>query len=111
MDFTALQKLARDRFGAEVTQVNDGPAALKALRESSYDLVTVNRILDRDGSSGLEVIRALTSAPESRHVPVLMITNFAEHQQQAVAVGAEPGFGKAALLAPETSELLRRYLE
>ena len=72
-----------------------------------FDLILVNRILDRDHSDGLAVIHhARTSG-----TPVMMITNYAEHQQRAQDAGAEHGFGKAELHRPETMKRLAGFLD
>jgi CheY-like chemotaxis protein len=61
----------------------------------------VNRIFDADGSEGIDLIRAIKNDPQLSAVPVMMITNFPDHQQLAVAAGALPGFGKRDLGSPE----------
>jgi two-component system chemotaxis response regulator CheY len=65
-------------------------------------LLLINRRLDGDyaACSGVELIRSLAASPQR---PALMlISNYPEAQQQAVAAGALPGFGKRALYADET---------
>jgi hypothetical protein len=42
--------------------------------------------------------------------PVMLVSNYPEYQEKAVAMGALPGFGKAALREPETLAMLRRVL-
>jgi CheY-like chemotaxis protein len=109
-DHGAIRSLIEDAFDAVVVQTHTATETLAALRERKFDLVLVNRRLERDGSSGLDLIRALKSLPESSLIPLMMITNYAEHQQRAVEAGAELGFGKSELDAPETLEKLRRFL-
>jgi two-component system chemotaxis response regulator CheY len=70
----------------------------------------VNRVSDADGSPGIELIRALKADPGLAGVPVMLVSNYADAQAQAVALGALPGFGKADLTAPETTEKLRSAL-
>ena len=41
----------------------------------------------------------------------LLITNYPDHQAKAIAVGAEPGFGKATLHEPETRTRLAKFLD
>ena len=45
-----------------------------------------------------------------RSIPVMLVTNYPEHQQQAIAAGAEPGFGKAELASPATLAKLAKFL-
>lgn len=109
-DHGAIRRLIEGSFAAEVVQAHSIEEAVRALGEGSYDLVLVNRILDRDGSSGLDVIRTITSSPDFKGIPLMMITNFAEHQTAAITAGAVQGFGKASLMTPETLKLLGQYL-
>jgi CheY-like chemotaxis protein len=85
--------------------------ALAALGQGSFDLVLVNRKLDVDYSDGLEIVRQLKTHEQHAAVPVMLVTNYPEYQQQAVALGAEPGFGKAELSSPATLEKLARFLK
>ena len=99
-------------FGARVDRVKSLEEANRALREARYDLVLVNRQLDADGSPGVDVVRAIkTDAdPALAAVPVMLVSNFPEAQEEAVAAGASPGFGKAELDAPETKTRLAAVL-
>jgi CheY-like chemotaxis protein len=98
------------QFDAQVVPAATQAEALEALSKSPCDLVLVNRIFDADGSSGIEFIRALRAQTHGT-VPVMLVSNFEEYQQQAVAAGAERGFGKAALTQPETLQRLGPYLK
>jgi hypothetical protein len=40
----------------------------------------------------------------------MLVTNYPEHQAQAMAEGAEPGFGKLSLDSQETREKLAQFL-
>ena len=110
LDHGNIADLLRQHFAAEVHRAHSPEEALRALQRESYDLVTVNRLMDRDGSEGLEIIKSIKSDPTLVHTPVMMITNFAEHQSLAEQAGAVPGFGKAAIGDPETIERLAEYL-
>jgi CheY-like chemotaxis protein len=110
LDHTLLSVLLNRNFQAAVIRAHDAAEALAALRSGPFDLVLVNRLLDRDGSEGLGLIRTIKASPEFAATPVMMITNYPEHQERAVAAGAELGFGKAELQAAETHEKLARFL-
>jgi hypothetical protein len=71
-------------------------------------LILVNRVLDADGSDGMALIQEFV---RSGTVPVMLVSNYPEYQAKAVALGARPGFGKAALRDPATVELLRVVLD
>lgn len=66
--------------------------------------------MDRDGSEGLPIIQAMKQDAELAEIPVLMITNYPDHQETAIAAGAEPGFGKRDLGKEQTIALLAVHL-
>ena len=110
-DHASITHMIESNFDAEVVQVHDGDEAVQTLASQSFDLVLVNRLMDRTGASGLDIIKKVKADADRRAVPVMMITNFEEHQGLAVAAGAEPGFGKQAMNLPKTIDLLRPYLD
>lgn len=108
-DHGNISTLLRTQFGAEVVRAQTAEAALSHLRQGSFSLMLVNRLFDQDGDSGLELIKKVKQE-QKLGVPVMLVSNFEDAQSQAVAVGAEPGFGKAALKAPPTLEKLAAHL-
>lgn len=83
---------------------------MQVLKSRTVDLVTVNRKLDRDYTDGMEVIKQIKADPETKHVPVMLVTNYDEHQQSAMAEGAVEGFGKLSITEPATKTKLETYL-
>jgi DNA-binding NarL/FixJ family response regulator len=86
----ALQALPEIHIDSAATAED----AFALLRERSYDVVLVNRILNGDGSSGMDFI-ALAHA-KNRH-PFMLVSDYEDAQAQAVAHGAVQGFGKSDL--------------
>jgi CheY-like chemotaxis protein len=109
-DSPMIAQMLRRHFDAETLSVASEAEALQLLRERSVALVLINRILDADGSSGLEVLQQLKADEMLRDIPVMLVSNYPDAQQQAVAAGALAGFGKAALNEPETVARLRAVL-
>jgi CheY-like chemotaxis protein len=109
-DHGAIRRLLQQHFGADVFRAHDAQQAEELLRHECVDLVLVNRLLDRDHSEGLAIIHMIKQSPEWAQTPVMLLTNYEQHQQTAIAAGAEPGFGKADLQAPATLEKLRPFL-
>ena len=70
----------------------------------------VNRILDRDGSQGTDVIQRLQADPSTKPTSVMIISNYAEAQAAAVSIGARQGFGKDAIHSEQTRTLLGEVL-
>lgn len=110
LDHGAIRTMLQRTFAAEVVQADGLEDTLQRLREEPFDLVLVNRKLDADYSDGIDVIRAIKGDPALAAVPCMLVTNYAEHQQTAVAAGAEYGFGKKELYAAATRERLSRHL-
>jgi len=109
-DHAAIRELIEDHFDAQVTQSHLPGDTIEALRGGSFDLVLVNRKLDTDYSDGLEIIQQIKADEQLAHVPCMLITNYPEHQQQAIAAGAELGFGKLEFALPQTRERLAALL-
>ena len=109
-DFNSIRQMANSNFGATVLQSHGTDDTLKLLRERKIDLVTVNRKLDRGYSDGLAVVNEIKSDPDVGDVPVMLVTNYEEHQQTAMDAGCVRGFGKLAINDPETREILEPFL-
>jgi two-component system chemotaxis response regulator CheY len=110
-DHGAIARALRQYFGAEVVLADDADEALTLLRTESFDLALVNRRLDSDGASGLEIIRQLKADENLRRVPVMLVSNYDDAQAEAVEAGAERGFGKAALGQPAMLGRVRPFLD
>ena len=57
MDHGMIRRLIQDHFDAEVIRAHGAAEALTALRAGSFELVLTNRLMDRDQSEGLDLIR------------------------------------------------------
>jgi CheY-like chemotaxis protein len=110
-DHMAIRTYLTRNFDCEIVQVDDATGALTALRNGQFDLVLVNRKLDTDYSDGIDVIRALKADAKTADVPVMLVTNYSEHQDAAVAAGAIRGFGKLEFGKPETRDVIAAVLE
>jgi CheY-like chemotaxis protein len=80
------------------------------LNSDTIDLILFNRELDYgfDSTVGVEVIGSLRSNHPT--VPMMLVSNYAEAQQAAVAAGALPGFGKREIGSNRVTALLRDAL-
>jgi len=109
-DHGSIARQLKKSFDAEVVGASSFPEAVAALRGGEYDLILVNRVNDRDGSPGLDLIRTVKADPALAGVPVMLVSNYPEAQQQAEALGALPGFGKAELGSARSLERLSAVL-
>ncbi len=95
--------------GAKITMVDEQKDLQRALDDGA-DLLLFNRVLDYgfDTDEGVEMIRKLRQTHP--HVKSMLVSNFAEAQQAAIAAGALPGFGKREIGSKRVTELLRDAL-
>ncbi len=89
-DHGKISQMLQREFDAEVVAADTASETLERLAREKFDLVLVNRKLDHDYSDGIEIIKLIKQHPEFSSLPVMMITNYPEHQQQAVAIGGSP---------------------
>lgn len=103
-DSFMLRRAVKTMLGTErVEMINDQRHLLEKL--PGAHLALVNRVLDGqfDTQSGIELIRMLAGIAGVR---LMLVSNYADAQAEAVAVGAAPGFGKSEV----NSEATRRRL-
>jgi CheY-like chemotaxis protein len=110
-DHSAISAMLRKHFDVEILRSDQWSDTLAILERQPVNLILINRKLDIDYSDGMEILRQIKQSEAFQDIPVMLITNYAEHQQQAVAQGAILGFGKLELRSPETLERLRSILE
>jgi CheY-like chemotaxis protein len=110
-DHAAIRRLLETTFHADVVQADGPDDALAILRSEPIDLVLVNRKLDRDYSDGLDIIQQIKADAQLASVPCMLITNYPDQQQLAVAAGADYGFGKKELHTPDTHSRLAKFLK
>ena len=109
-DHAAISDFLVQHFRCEVTRAHGPEDALRELKKTPFNLVLVNRKLDRDYTDGIEVIRRMKADSDTAAVPVMLVTNYAEHQEAAIQAGALRGFGKLEYDKPETLEAIRAVL-
>src|SRR5687768_4777098 len=109
-DDYSIRHLLETNLDVQVTSADTLPEALDKVRGGSFALVLVNRVFDANGDSGLKLIDTLKADASLAAIPVMLVSNFSEAQQQAVAKGALAGFGKGGLRDTKTVERLRAAL-
>jgi two-component system chemotaxis response regulator CheY len=102
-----VSRASRD---AKVLVVDDESRLRHLLDGGGVHLVLVNRTLDWGFAtdSGVELIRGLRAAFPT--VAMMLVSNYPDAQQAAVAVGALPGFGKREIGTPRVTDVLRAAL-
>lgn len=109
-DHRSLSRLLGERLAAQVTPAETSDDALDVLKSEPYQLVLVNRVIDSDGTPGLELIRTLKADPTLAAIPVMLVSDLRQAQADAVALGACPGFGKSELARPQTLDRIQAAL-
>ena len=109
-DHVTIGRHLRKVFNADLTAAASFAEALDALRASTFDLVLVNRVTDGDGTLGIDLIRAMKRDPQLADLPVMLVSNYAWAQAEALSLGALPGFGKSELSSATTGERLQAVL-
>ena len=104
-DGPRMSQLLREKLDATVDVAATGIEAARSLAEQKYDLALVNRVLAEDGESGVKLIQSLVKSGCT--TPLMLVSDHAAAQDQAVSFGAVRGFGKSALEEPETFELIK----
>lgn len=93
-----------------IVSADDSRELSRALEATDPALVLFNRELGYsfDPSTGVETIELLRRSYPN--LKMILVSNYTEAQQAAVAAGALPGFGKRELGTPRVLELLRDAL-
>ena len=99
------------RDGLRVSHAAEGAAALVLLHQDPPDLVILDHMLP--GMSGLEILTAVRADPESRHLPVMMLTARGRDREMAEEAGADrfmtKPFSNAEILAEVRAMLDRPH--
>ncbi len=108
-DHTAIADFVHQSTGAVVDRAATAADMDACLARHRYALILINRILDADGTPGLDVIKNMKNKPGCP--PLMLVSNFPDAQRAAVDAGAVEGFGKNSLHLARTAELLRAAVE
>ena len=92
------------QVGVVVDSADTLREAAEKLSGEHYDLVLVNRELASEGTPGIELIRGMKQAGDA--TPVMLVSDRADAQSEALACGAIHGFGKSAMDSPHTVSLI-----
>ena len=111
MDHANISRMLAEHFDASIDRAHLARDVVRLTQENAYDLILINRLLDQDHSEGMDILRELKADDSRTATPVMLVTNFAEHQQQAVDAGAIMGFGKSELDSPDTIAKLKTVLD
>jgi len=104
------QELSSALAEAEVVRVNSDEELKRACDEGA-NLLLVNREpvgFDPTSGSGIDLIKQVKT--ERPHQKAMLVSDFPDAQEEAVAAGALPGFGKADIGSPKLMRTVEQAL-
>jgi CheY-like chemotaxis protein len=99
------------RLGYTVFTAVDGEEALRIAGEELPDLVLLDLIMPK--MQGFQVLRTLKSMPETRNIPVIVLSNLSQERDRRTAIldGAVNYLVKANLSLDELAETVQRTFQ
>ena len=88
-DHATLKSYLSARFDVQIFRAHQQKDALEHLQSNPISLILINRKLDMDYTDGTEILKYLKSDSQYKDIPVMIVTNYPEHQELAVELGAE----------------------
>ena len=113
-DESALQKTFGDilkQGGYEIISALDGEIGFNLAKAKKPDLILLDLVLPR--MHGFEVLKKLKEEPETKEIPVIVLTNLEkmEDVEQAVKLGATAYLVKTQYTIEELMEKIKKAIE
>lgn len=112
-DESALQKTFSEAVkgeGFELISALDGETGLKLAKEKKPDLILLDLILPK--INGIEVLKKLKQDPETKEIPVIVLTNLEDLEKidKAMELGAKAYLVKAEYSLKEVIQKIKEIL-
>jgi len=97
------------KVGFNVSLAPDGERGIELVRSKKPDLVLLDLMLPK--KSGFDVLKELKKDPNTKDIPVVILTvlSMDEHIQKALGAGAEDYFVKSQHTALELVEMIKNF--
>ncbi|HBB56536.1 TPA: response regulator [Patescibacteria group bacterium] len=97
--------------GFNIISAIDGKIGLDRAKNEHPDLIILD--LNMEEMSGEEVIKRLKKNPETKNIPVIILTNMDKRkfQSQMLELGAEYFWEKTVVMPPDVVKKVRDFLE
>ncbi|ADN75262.1 response regulator receiver protein [Ferrimonas balearica DSM 9799] len=109
-DFSTMRRiiknLLRDLGFNNTQEADDGSTALPMLQNGDFDFVVTD--WNMPGMQGIDLLRAIRSDDNLKHLPVLMVT--AEAKREQIVTAAQAGVN-GYIVKPFTAATLKEKLE
>lgn len=109
-DHASIKNFLEKNFECQVKRVDSTDEAISILEKESFDAVLVNRKLDIDYTDGTILIQKMKSNPKFASIPIILVSNYPEYQEEAMKMGAVMGFGKAEIGSEKAVSAVRNAL-
>lgn len=109
-DHNSISAFLKGNFECEIVRIDSTDEAIEELLKNQYNLVLVNRKLDIDYTDGTILIKKMQEIESLKKIPIMLISNYPEYQEEAIKLGAVRGFGKSELTLPGSKEEASKYL-
>jgi len=111
LDAREMYSIYLAHAGFRLSEASDGESAIAIARRDRPAVILMDATMPR--MDGWEAARLLKDDPDTKHIPLIMLTAhaFAEHRQRAEDVGADAFLAKPVLpdaLADEIRKVLAR---
>ena len=96
--------------GFEIKIIRDGESAIQEVKKEKPDLILLDLLLPK--ISGKEVLKNLKSEPETKNIPVFILTNYdtPEDREMGNNLGAEKYILKTSITPKEIGEMVEGRL-
>lgn len=91
LDGPNIARQLKATFDVSVVDAESADEAHEEVDARPFDLILINRILDATGEDGVQLLKQLRQTTDA---PAMLVSNYDDAQQRAVAAGAAQGFGK-----------------
>ncbi|WP_109338955.1 chemotaxis response regulator CheY [Saliniradius amylolyticus] len=109
-DFSTMRRiiknLLKDLGFTNVQEADDGNTALPMLQQGDFDFVVTD--WNMPGMQGIDLLRAIRSDDNLKHLPVLMVT--AEAKKEQIVAAAQAGVN-GYVVKPFTAATLKEKLD
>ncbi|MEX0617001.1 MAG: response regulator [Candidatus Woykebacteria bacterium] len=107
--FTDLYSAVFNNFGFKYSVAQNGAVALETASQEKPSLLLLDVMLA--DMNGFEVLKKLKSNPETKDIPVWMITNLAEqvNRETASSLGASDYLVKSSYTPKQVCEKIKKF--
>lgn len=106
-----MYELELKSCGFETKIIRDGESAIQEIKNEKPDLILLDLLLPR--LKGAEVLENLKSSPETKNIPVFILTNYdtVEDRKMGIRLGVEKYILKTNIIPKEIGEMVKKRLE